>query len=239
MGGTEPILTYRFVFRDGTSHEFPVCLTSPALKAVARPRLNYPEWCRLSFCRCPNCPFEESRQPRCPAAESVIDVVEAFQKRVSTEQVVVDIATRRQTCRKQTVLSDGVSALMGVLMATSGCPVLGLLRPNALVHLPFASIDETVFRSLSAYLLAQYMLERRGGQGDWKLARLDKMLDGVHLVNRHFAERLRKTCPEDANVNALVHLDTFAVLTVQAARRMALQAGALEPLFSDYFAPKT
>ena len=225
---------YRFTFQDGSLREFPVDLDPGTLRARPRPRSSYPDWTKLSFCRCPNCPFPVDSRPRCPTAESVLDVVEAFQDRRSYETALVEIVTPARTTQKRATLSEGVSALLGLLMATGGCPILGLLRPNVLTHLPFASIDETAFRTLAMYLLAQFFVSQRGGKGDWTLARIGEFLEEVHLVNRHFSERLGSTCLKDANLNAVSRLDAFAHLTDRVARG---KGGDLVPLFDDYFAP--
>ena len=37
-------------------------------------------------------------------------------------------------------------------MALSGCPVLEQLKPMARFHLPFASVEETIYRAASMYL---------------------------------------------------------------------------------------
>lgn len=53
----------------------------------------------------------------------------------------------------------GLYSLLGLVMATSGCPHLDFLRPLALHPLPFSSIHETVFRVSSSYLTEQYFRE--------------------------------------------------------------------------------
>ncbi|MBI5241153.1 MAG: hypothetical protein HY926_11830 [Elusimicrobia bacterium] len=227
-------LLYRFTFQDGAVREFPVRLDPRTLKVELRPRSSYPDWTKLSFCRCPNCPFTEDVRPRCPTAESVLDVVEFFQDRHSYEKALVEIVTPARTTQKRAALSEGASSLLGLLMPTGGCPILGLLRPNVLTHLPFATIDETAFRTLAMYLLAQFFVSQRGGSGDWTLARIGSFIEEVHLVNRHFSLRLGSTCLKDANLNAVSRLDAFAHLTDRIVR---CKGEDLAPLFDDYLVP--
>jgi hypothetical protein len=118
-------------------------------------------------------------------------------------------------------------------MPTGGCPILGLLRPNVLTHLPFATVDETVFRTLAMYLLAQFFVSQRGGKGDWTFSRIEKFIEDIHLINRHFSGRLSSTCLKDANLNAVSRLDVFAYLTDGAARR---KGGKFAALFDCYLA---
>src|SRR5438874_617766 len=84
-----------------------------------------------------------------------------------------------------------------------GGPVLAPLRPMSRFHLPFASQEETVFRSVSTYLLGQFLRGVDGGAPDWSLAGLTAIYRDIGKVNRAFAARLRDAAPKDANVNAL------------------------------------
>jgi hypothetical protein len=230
-----PFLTYRFTLSDGSVREFPVRLDPSTLVALPRERTDYPEWTRLSSNRCTNCPLPEGSRQNCPAAESVVDVVEAFKASRSTEQVSVEILTQARTFSKRVSLAEGVSALLGVLMPTSGCPVLARLKPNVLTHLPFATVQETVYRTLAMYLFAQFFVEKRGGRADWKLSEFAGFIEDVRAVNRHFCQRFYQVCLKDVNVNALCHLDCFAELTSGATKRVERMA-SIEKLF-DAFAP--
>jgi len=93
---------------------------------------------------------------------------------------------------------------------TSGFPVLGRMGPMVRFHLPFASELETLVRASSMYLLRQYLIGKAGGDSDWSLQGLAEEYRATAEVNRAFARRLRAATPSDANVNALIRLDTFA-----------------------------
>jgi hypothetical protein len=77
-------------------------------------------------------------------------------------------------------------------------------------HLPFATIEETKYRAISMYLLAQYFLYQHGSQPDWDLKKLAEAYENVRIVNESFCKRLRTIKGKDANLNALVVLDIFA-----------------------------
>ncbi|MBI5210829.1 MAG: hypothetical protein HY927_12735 [Elusimicrobia bacterium] len=234
MAASDVFLTYRFTMDDGVVREFPVRLDCVTLDALPRERTVYPSWTRLSVCQCPNCPFQEETRPRCPVAENVIDIVDAFQDSLSTETALVEVVRETRTLSRRTSLAEGASALLGVLMPTSGCPILGKLKPNVLTHLPFATIQETIFRTLSMYLLAQFFIQRRGGRPDWGIENIGPWIEDVHLVNRHFCKRFFRACLKDVNVNALVHLDSLAELTALAAKKAAPRLDQLEKLFDSY-----
>ncbi|MFA6317694.1 MAG: hypothetical protein WC943_09780 [Elusimicrobiota bacterium] len=234
MPDAAPFLVYRFTLKDGRVREFPVRLDPETLTAAPKPRKAYPEWTLLSFCKCPNCPLPEGPTARCPAAEHVIDIVEAFKDSASTEIALVEVLRDNRVFSKRTTLAEGASALIGVIMPTSGCPVLGKLKPNVLTHLPFATINETVFRTLALYLFAQFFIQRKGGKPDWKLERLKDLVEDVHTVNRCFSDRFFQICLKDVNVNAVVHLDSFAELTSMAAQRSERRLDQLQKLFAAF-----
>ena len=112
---------------------------------------------------------------------------------------------------KSTSIQEGLSSLVGLCMATSGCPYLNYLKPMVRFHLPFASSEETMYRVLSMYLFAQQLRANQDAVPDWELKKLDKIYDNIRQVNRNFAERLRSIEVQDATLNALVNLDCFAI----------------------------
>ncbi len=93
-------------------------------------------------------------------------------------------------------------------MVTSNCPVMDNLRPMVRFHLPFATMDETMYRAVSMYLTAQFLLMRRGEKPDWELKNLIGIYDAVAHVNRGMSRRLSNASSEDANVNAVIILST-------------------------------
>jgi hypothetical protein len=88
-------------------------------------------------------------------------------------------------------------------MATSACPILGRLRFMAQFHLPFANVEETLFRTASAYLLQQYFQYQRSGQADWDLVGLRHIYQDLETVNQSFKKRIESASEADANMNAI------------------------------------
>ena len=103
---------------------------------------------------------------------------------------------------------------MGMVMATSGCPILDYLRPMARFHLPFASPLETSFRSLSMYILAQYLFNKdtESNSISIDLSDFEKIYTEINSVNNDFSIRLRAAGEKDANLSALTNLDCNATL---------------------------
>ncbi|MFA6092563.1 MAG: hypothetical protein WCU88_03770 [Elusimicrobiota bacterium] len=226
---------YRFTLSDGTVREFHARMDRLNMRLLSPTRERYPEWTRLSFEQCPNCPLDENACPRCPVAAHLVDLVDAFGDRPSTEKARIEIVSKQRTIHRDASLAEGVSALMGIYMSTGGCPILDLLKPNVIQHLPFASADETLFRTLSMYLLAQHFVARRGGKPDWALEKFSSLIDEVHTVNKKFCDRLHGTCLRDVHVNALTHLDCFAeIARVAVSKKPSSRLDALEQLFEAY-----
>ncbi|PXA05167.1 hypothetical protein DDZ13_04190 [Coraliomargarita sinensis] len=204
-------LTYRFSFPDGSEKKFVIKLNRESGKLVQRERDSYPEWTRLSYKQCQHCPLKIEDQPRCPVAVSLIDVVEFFQDSISTKQAVVTVESgQRITKRTRTNLSSSISSIIGIYMATSGCPIMDKLRPMARFHLPFADTEETVYRALSMYALAQYFRHQKGLEADWDFQALKQIYSEVNQLNIDFARRLRNDSISEATTNAITSLDCFA-----------------------------
>ena len=224
---------YRFVFPDDKVVAFSVRLDQAGFRVLDEPKAAYPAWVRLGNCRCPNCPLDESQHPYCPAAAGVVDVIEFFKDASSRDTVLIEIESPARTYKKKGPLAMGVSALIGLQMAASGCPVLGRLRAMVLTHLPFANLDETLYRYLANYMLAQYFRSRRGLSADWEMKGLIDMARGIREVNRSFSLRLHSACREDAGLNALAHLDCFAENAAFTLEKRGLDR--LERAFSAYW----
>lgn len=224
-------LRYDFTLPDGSVRPFEVQLRLPDLQLVNRPAGPPPAWTRLENHRCIHCPLRAEDHPHCPVAVNLAEVIEVFRDCLSHEEVTVTIRTEARDYHRRVAIQGGLSALMGLVMATSGCPILDRLRPMAATHLPFATLDETLVRSLGSYLLAQYFRRRRGLAPDWELAGFATIYDDVATLNRCFRQRLGTIEMQDANFNALVHLDCFAQFGA-----LSVEGGLddLEPVFGAY-----
>ncbi len=204
-------ITYRFIFPDGTKKEFLVRLDREHYSLLAKERERYPEWTRLDFKQCGHCPLSKEAHTHCPVARNIVDIVEFFQDFQSIEQATVEVETRQRiTKRKQTALYPAISSLIGLHMVTSGCPYLDKLRPMARFHLPFADTEETVYRALSMYALAQHFREQAGKEPDWDFEGLQKIYQDINYLNIDFSKRLHNESISEATTNAITSLDCFA-----------------------------
>jgi hypothetical protein len=225
------IIEYCYTFQSGATHKFTIALDRATLAMQVDKRPDAPPWALLNNKKCEICPLDEKDHPWCPVALNVTDVVEQFKDMISYENVDVVVAIEDRTYSKATTLQLGLSSLIGIIMSTSGCPVMDYLKPMVRFHLPFASLTESVFRMASMYLMAQYFQKQDGLSPAWTLDGLSKIYAQVGLVNRDFALRLRDAAKKDANVNALVNLDCFAQMVPLAAEDVLRE---IKPYFSAY-----
>ena len=212
MGSNTLTFEYRFrgVAPEVPEASFELVLDAKTLEQIHEQQNGYPDWARLDCEQCEDCPLSPEQHTYCPAALSIADLVAHFNEALSFHDVEVTVKTAERTVTGRTTIQKALSSLVGLCMATSGCPRLAKFRPMARFHLPLATLDETVFRSVGAYLLAQYFLKRRGKPFDMDLEGLRDIYQPVHEVNVALAKRLRRVAVGDANVNALIVLDLFA-----------------------------
>ena len=96
-------------------------------------------------------------------------------------------------------------------------------------HLPFATSEETIVRSISFHLLRQYLELKKGHRPDMDLAELDEQYKKIEKVNLGILGRIRTTSLSgDSDANAIIHLHSFTTLLEMA---MANHLTKLEPLF--------
>jgi hypothetical protein len=173
---------------------------------------NLPGWTRLESHQCPHCPLNSETHPNCPVAVSLAGVIESFDDVFSHDEIDLEVITTERHVTQHTTAQRGISSLLGLLIATSGCPYTNFLKPMARFHLPLASEQETIFRAAGMYLLAQYFLKKQGKESDLELTGLTKIYDDLHLLNTTLAERLRSATQTDSSVNAVILLDMFTNL---------------------------
>lgn len=193
-----------------------------------------PSWTNLDFHQCPNCLLTVESHPVCPAAVHLVKLLKIFDDLLSYDTIHVDVVTPQRIISNETSAQKGVSSLMGLIMATSGCPHMDFLKPMARFHLPFADAEETVYRATSMYLLAQYFFRREGREADMELEGLKKIYSDILIVNEAMSRRLRAISDKDVALNSLIILDAFAQ-TLPFVIEDSLEE--VRHLFMPYFKP--
>lgn len=221
-------IVYTYRFESGAVRNFDLLLDKGTLALIPAGRGSPPPWARLDFHQCPNCPLAASDHPFCPIAENISGIAEAFGDRSSLDQVHVTVSVEERTYVKDTTVQHGLSPLWGIIMTTSGCPVMEPLKPMVRYHLPFASLEETAFRMIAMYLVGQFLRSQEGKPSGRGLDGLARIYAEVERVNKGFGRRMHAAAQNDANVNALVNLDIFAIMVPRMAEDMLRQ---IKPYF--------
>jgi hypothetical protein len=227
-----PRIRYRFDLPDGSqtrldfefdSTDFRLCNAAPA---------EPPFWTELGFNQCANCPLNEREHAHCPAALHMASTVEPLKALVSFDTVGVTVVQAERTVYAETSAQQAMSSVIGLIMATSGCPWTDHLRPMARFHLPFASESETVYRSICMYLLAREIL---GAGAPLGFAALEELYKNLHIVNRDMSRRLGAATRTDPARNAMALLDSYTTLLPAALERSLEE---LKPLFEAWQAKR-
>lgn len=204
-------LHYQFQFFNGHVKDYHIALDPKTLSLIPTvSAAETPEWVKLGFKQCSHCPLAVDSHANCPIAVNIMELVEAFKNVFSYHDCMVVCETAERNYSKQTSVMEGLSAIFGIIMATSDCPVMEFLKPMARFHLPFATIEETTVRTASMYLLAQYFKNRNRPEIRFDFKVLEKHYSRVQLVNEGLLARIHSVSSEDADKNAIVTLHSLS-----------------------------
>ncbi len=201
---------YKFKLNDGFEKTFEIKVDKKTLSLVNLPQNSFPEWAHLKNFKCPHCPLDENKVKYCPLAVNLVDVINTFKDYNSYDAVDVEVITEQRNFYKRTSLQAGVSAMLGIKMVVSGCPINGKLKPMLYFHLPFATLEETQMRAFSLYLLAQYIKWKRGEIPDWEMENLDKIYEDLQILNHNVSQKIADLELKDTSINSLIILNNFA-----------------------------
>ncbi len=225
---TEPLrIRYRFDLPDGSRKTLDLSFDAADFRLVNEAPAEPPFWTELKFSQCANCPLNPGEHTHCPAALQMAPAVDSLKALVSFDTVGVTVVQAERTIHAETSAQHAMSSVLGLIMATAGCPWTDRLRPMARFHLPFASEAETVYRSVCMFLLARELV----GAGGHGFAALEDLYDNLHVVNRDMSRRLGAATRTDPARNAMALLDSYTTL-LPAALESRLEE--LKPLFGAW-----
>jgi hypothetical protein len=221
-------ISYRFDLPDGSQKSLDLTFDARDFRLSNVAPLPPPFWTELKYNQCANCPLTAAEHPHCPAALQMAWAIEPLKALVSFDTVGVTVTQPERTIYAETTVQQAMSSVLGLIMATSGCPWTDRLRPMARFHLPFASEIETVYRSVCMFLLAREL----AGDGSIRgFAALEELYENLHVVNRDMSRRLGAATRADPARNAMALLDAYTTL-LPAALESSLEE--LKPLFDAW-----
>jgi hypothetical protein len=195
--------TYQLQLHDGTERQYEVDIDRPN-NLLERNAEEHPEWTRLAYHQCGNCPLDPQQYRYCPAALEFEEIAAHFANSASIERVDVWVNTHTRSYFKNTDIQTMLKSLYGLIMASGACPILSRLKPLAHSHLPFATLEETVHRLIGNYLITQYLHQHDGtAEPDWQLKGVEELYHELKVVNLALMKRIRQASKEDASVNAI------------------------------------
>ena len=188
-----------------------------------------PDWCRLDYKKCHNCPLNAKENPYCPLALRLIPFVE-MESCVSYDHVLCRVTIEGKTIEKQTTAQEAFSSLIGLVMATSGCPHTKFFKPMAWFHQPFASEYETIMRACSNFLLTKYFADEHKADKADLFTELERIYEEIHQINIQVSKRIQRDSQGDSTLNAIVLLDIF---TADLAHALEEDLAGLQRIFEQ------
>jgi hypothetical protein len=162
-----------------------------------------PQWTSLEYYQCPNCTLDADIHPYCQLIAHLVNVVDRFKNILSYDEIDMDVITVERRIYQRTKAQRGTDSLMGLIIATSGCPHTGFFNPMARCQLPLASQNESICRTASMYLLAQYFIKNEREQADLDLEGLRDIYHNIQVVNSAAADRIGAATEADSLVNTM------------------------------------
>jgi hypothetical protein len=214
---SEPLsIRYRFDLPDGSQKALNFRFDPASFRLINPTPAAPPFWTELKFNQCANCPLTPAAHPHCPAALQMAATLEPLKSLVSFDTVGVTVHQSERTVHVETSAQQAMSSVLGLIMATAGCPWTDRLRPMARFHLPFANEAETVYRSISMFLLSRQMTATDTRPA---FSALTELYENLHVVNRDMSRRLGAATHTDPARNAMALLDSYATLLPAALDR--------------------
>ncbi|MGC1509629.1 DUF6901 family protein [Ketobacter sp.] len=205
MSKQEKSIRYQIFFKkSGYTYDQTITLDDQEYEHPA-PEGEFPSWCELEFKKCPNCTLNSIWHKYCPLAVRLIPFVNLPAIR-SYDEVNAQVDMDNKTVNCDTSAQEAFSSLLGLVMATSGCPHTRFFKPMAWYHQPFSTPEETLYRACTTYLFS-YAMHKQNPDGALRFDDLKLIYKHIHTINVHVAARIKNYSETDSAINAIVLLD--------------------------------
>jgi hypothetical protein len=134
-------ITYSYIFGNHDARQFTIALDRETLRFLQQAQSSDLPWTRLGTHKYGVCTLHEDTHMFCPVVLNLAGIVEVFRDYFSYESVKVTVTMRERVSWKTTSLQEGLTSLLGLIIVTSGCPVMEHLKPMARFHLPFSTLE--------------------------------------------------------------------------------------------------
>lgn len=199
---------YTFLLPDRRCITFSVIVDQVSHQIATCPIIA-PAWARLQFHQCAPCTLKVEEHPYCPVALSISDLVTTFKDTASHVSCTVFCVSPERTVIKETKIQEGLTSILGLLIAISGCPIMEFFKPLARFHLPFATVDESIFRIVAMYMLRKYYQNEGTTKDHFSLRDIKDHYALVQQVNKGIFDRIHSVTQFDADKNAIITLNSL------------------------------
>ena len=165
-----------------------------------------PDWAKLEYHQCPVCPFDTKETKFCPAAFELQDVIAQCSDLISYERIELIRKSEHGSIIMKTDMQTALFAVIGERTISSACKVMNT-RHWTLDYYSIIMTEENLFyRTLSSYLVQQFLLARSGQRADFQLNDYETFVNEIISVFGSLLERFRQVSKQDASNNAVVRL---------------------------------
>lgn len=198
-------IDYRITKPDNTCIHIPVQLDERGLRITDTAGGEPAEVAEYAGEDCISC---ERYYGHCKAERAIADVTATFDDLQSTDLVNTAVEIEGRTLHLESPAPRALASLMGLLMASSGCPRLLPFRAMAVFHQPFATPEENVVRAAGFWLIRSWT---QGIQLDGDaFASLQHAWSNLEEVNQHVSAKVLANTKNDAASNGIAYLDVLA-----------------------------
>lgn len=205
-------IEYVFQIKDHEDKKFKVTLDKNTLIAKSPEGSSEQDWTRLNFAKCEICPLSSRKVRNCPIAFNISGLAKEFSEFFSIHESLITVNVAERSYVKKDTVQQGLRSILGIYLATSGCPYMEILKPMARFHLPFASVEETIYRHSGNFLLGEFFKYVDKGQIEINMQKLIGIYDDINVVNTGICARIEKITEGDANKNALIILNVIGLM---------------------------
>lgn len=200
-------IRYELIYPQGERFTQELELHSDTLTHDA-PETEPPEWAKLDYHQCDICPLSTKSHTYCPLAMRLVPLCELPD--IEPEKIIeVRVQKENVNVIHSTSAQNAYRSLLGLIMATSGCPHTAFFKPMAWFHVPFSDREETMFRACATFLLYQFFNPAPPGERSY-FSDLEAVYTDIKHVNHGIGERLHAANAGSSTLNAILILDLFA-----------------------------
>lgn len=203
-------ISYSIRLQGGKKIDFDLQMDDKTQIAVNMTPKNPPGWATLGFHQCGNCTLNLKDHKYCPAALNLVQLIDKCQDLGSFEKVRVEVKTPDRNYIVEAPAQKVLSSLVGLIMATSGCPHTKVFKPMVRFHLPLATDEEDLYRVSAMFMLAQYFLHKQDREIDVDLEGLSEVYRELQIVNKAMTERLSAADDKETAKSAILRLHLFS-----------------------------